>query len=74
VVVISNGFCVYDGLFEMGMSNADENVGEESALDRLGQMIWELFMWRDTAKSSLWFGCGCLCFLSSCFTKGLNIR
>ncbi|KAJ8432830.1 hypothetical protein Cgig2_008544 [Carnegiea gigantea] len=53
---------------------SNENVGEESALDCLGQMIWELVMWRDTAKSSLWFGFGCLCFLSSCFTKGLNIR
>lgn len=51
----------------------NENVGEERALDCLGQMIWELVMWRDTAKSSLWFGFGCLCFLSSCFTKGLNI-
>ncbi|XP_057540327.1 reticulon-like protein B18 isoform X1 [Amaranthus tricolor] len=47
--------------------------GEESALDRLGILIWELIMWRDVAKSSLWFGFGCLCFLSSCFTKGLNI-
>lgn len=51
----------------------NENVGEEGALDCLGQMIRELVMWRDTAKSSLWFGFGCLCFLSSCFTKGLNI-
>lgn len=49
------------------------NDGEEHAFDRLGQLIWELIMWRDAAKSSLWFGFGCLCFLSSCFTKGLTI-
>uniref|UniRef100_A0A803MVX0 Reticulon domain-containing protein n=1 Tax=Chenopodium quinoa TaxID=63459 RepID=A0A803MVX0_CHEQI len=50
------------------------NAGEECALDHLGQIIWELIMWRDVAKSTLWFGFGCLCILSSCFTKGLNIR
>ncbi|XP_021733340.1 reticulon-like protein B17 isoform X2 [Chenopodium quinoa] len=49
------------------------NAGEECALDHLGQIIWELIMWRDVAKSTLWFGFGCLCILSSCFTKGLNI-
>ncbi|KAJ0038024.1 hypothetical protein Pint_22384 [Pistacia integerrima] len=26
----------------------------------------------DVAKSSLWFGLRCLCFLSSCFTKGVS--
>ncbi|XP_021716012.1 reticulon-like protein B17 isoform X2 [Chenopodium quinoa] len=49
------------------------NVGEECALDHLGQIIWELIVWRDVAKSTLWFGFGCLCILSSSFTKGLNI-
>ncbi|XP_074276093.1 reticulon-like protein B18 [Silene latifolia] len=48
------------------------NEEGESALDRLGFMIWDLVMWRDVAKSSLWFGLGCLCSLSSCFTKGLS--
>ena len=60
---------ILDWVFEIEGDN-----GEESALDRLGILIWELIMWRDVAKSSLWFGFGCLCFLSSCFTKGLNIR
>ncbi|XP_010668132.2 reticulon-like protein B17 isoform X1 [Beta vulgaris subsp. vulgaris] len=49
-----------------------DNDGEESTLDRVSQLIWELIMWRDVAKSSLWFGFGCVCFLSSCFTKGVN--
>ncbi|KAL2984798.1 hypothetical protein AAZX31_12G110200 [Glycine max] len=29
-------------------------------------------MWKDVSKSTLWFVFGCLCFLSSCFTKGVN--
>ncbi|GMG98565.1 hypothetical protein Nepgr_000405 [Nepenthes gracilis] len=49
-----------------------ESSGDQGALDGLGQMISDLVMWRDAAKSSLWFGFGCLCFLSSCFTKGLS--
>ncbi|KAK9676840.1 hypothetical protein RND81_11G105100 [Saponaria officinalis] len=50
-----------------------DNDGGESALERIRLMIWDLVMWNDVAKSSLWFGFGCLCFLSSCFTKGLSI-
>ncbi|TYJ43709.1 hypothetical protein E1A91_A03G171400v1 [Gossypium mustelinum] len=45
---------------------------EKCNLDRMGEMISDLVMWRDVAKSSLWFGFGCLCFLSSCFTKGVT--
>ncbi|KAJ7948349.1 Reticulon-like protein [Quillaja saponaria] len=41
-------------------------------LDRIGQLFTDLIMWKDVAKSTLWFGFGSLCFLSSCFTKGLN--
>ncbi|XP_041004911.1 reticulon-like protein B17 [Juglans microcarpa x Juglans regia] len=41
-------------------------------LDRIGQLINDLITWRDIAKSSLWFGVGTLCFLSSCFTSGIN--
>ncbi|KAJ0028797.1 hypothetical protein Pint_35887 [Pistacia integerrima] len=29
-------------------------------------------MWTGVAESSLWFGLGFLCFLSSCFTKGVS--
>ncbi|KAL9244494.1 hypothetical protein vseg_018266 [Gypsophila vaccaria] len=50
-----------------------DNDGGESALERLGSMLWDLVMWDDVAKSSLWFGFGCLCILSSCFTKGLSV-
>ncbi|GAB2285381.1 hypothetical protein Dimus_019836 [Dionaea muscipula] len=51
----------------------NESSGDPiSALDGLGQLIGDLIMWRDVAKTSLWFGFGCLCFLSSCFTKGLR--
>ncbi|XVE66166.1 hypothetical protein DITRI_Ditri08aG0058500 [Diplodiscus trichospermus] len=42
---------------------------EKSNIDRIGEMVNDLVMWRDVAKSSLWFGFGCLCFLSSCFTR-----
>ncbi|XVF02038.1 hypothetical protein REPUB_Repub04eG0141800 [Reevesia pubescens] len=45
---------------------------EKSNLDRMGELISDLVMWRDVAKSSLWFGFGCLGFLSSCFTKGVT--
>ncbi|XP_022762519.1 reticulon-like protein B18 isoform X2 [Durio zibethinus] len=45
---------------------------KKSNIDQMGEMISHLVMWRDVAKSSLWFGFGCLCFLSSCFTKGVT--
>lgn len=41
-------------------------------LDQIRQMISDMVLWNDVAKSSLWFGFGCLSFLSSCFTKGIN--
>ncbi|KAK9152860.1 hypothetical protein Sjap_000340 [Stephania japonica] len=40
---------------------------DKRSLERFGQVISDLIMWRDMAKLSLWFGLGCLCFLSSCF-------
>ncbi|CAN8271012.1 unnamed protein product [Cochlearia groenlandica] len=46
--------------------------GCESDLNRIGEIISDLVMWRDVSKSTLWFGFGCLCFLSSCFSKGLE--
>ncbi|KAL5861025.1 hypothetical protein ACOSQ4_002321 [Xanthoceras sorbifolium] len=49
-----------------------DDDGGSGNLDRFGHMLADLIMWRDVAKSSLWFGLGCLCFLSSCFTKGVN--
>ncbi|XP_027343319.1 reticulon-like protein B17 [Abrus precatorius] len=47
----------------------EENGGD---FDRVGQVVSDLIMWKDVSKSTLWFGFGCLCFLSSCFTQGLN--
>ncbi|KAG2239789.1 hypothetical protein Bca52824_091315 [Brassica carinata] len=41
-------------------------------LERIRENINDLIMWRDVAKSTLWFGFGCLCFLSSCFAKGFS--
>ena len=43
-------------------------------LDRIGKVINDLIMWNDVAKSSLWFGFGSLCFLSSCFARGIHFR
>ncbi|KAF6143759.1 hypothetical protein GIB67_031066 [Kingdonia uniflora] len=44
----------------------------ESAVDRIGELISDLIMWNDVAKSSLWFGFGTLSFLSSCFTRDIR--
>lgn len=49
----------------------EENGGD---LDRVGLLITDLIMWKDVSKSTLWFAFGSLCFLSTCFTKGLNFR
>ncbi|XP_057455631.1 reticulon-like protein B17 [Lotus japonicus] len=49
---------------------SEEETGGD--LDRVGQFITDLIMWRDVSKSAFWFGFGSLCFLSSFFTKGVN--
>ncbi|KAI3457197.1 hypothetical protein Pfo_013860 [Paulownia fortunei] len=41
-------------------------------LDAIGEILNDLVMWKDVSKSSLWFGFGSLCFLSSCFARGVN--
>lgn len=46
----------------------------QSDLNRIGEIISDLVMWRHVAKSTLCFGFGSLCFLSSCFSKGFNFR
>lgn len=50
------------------------NDGDGCNLDRIGQLFTDLVMWNDVAKSSLWFGFGSLCFISSCFTQGIKFR
>ncbi|KAF8043340.1 hypothetical protein BT93_A1625 [Corymbia citriodora subsp. variegata] len=52
--------------------NAETDDGDNGNLDRIGQAITDLIMWRDVAKSTLWFGLGSLCFLSSCFAHGIS--
>ncbi|KAF5744086.1 reticulon-like protein B17 isoform X1 [Tripterygium wilfordii] len=46
--------------------------GDRGNFDRIGMVVADLITWKDVAKSSLWFGFGCLCFLSSCFAQGVN--
>uniref|UniRef100_A0A3Q7I8Y9 Reticulon-like protein n=1 Tax=Solanum lycopersicum TaxID=4081 RepID=A0A3Q7I8Y9_SOLLC len=41
-------------------------------INRIEILVSDLVMWRDVARSSLWFGLGSLCFLSSCFAKGVT--
>ncbi|KAE8646920.1 reticulon-like protein B17 isoform X1 [Cucumis sativus] len=45
---------------------------ENGSLDQIGQLITDLIMWKDVAKSSLWFGLGSLFFFSTCFTRGVS--
>ncbi|KAF8413831.1 hypothetical protein HHK36_001825 [Tetracentron sinense] len=54
------------------ISSPKTNDDDQSSLDHMGQLISDLIMWKDIAKSSLWFGFGSLCFLSSCFARGLS--
>ncbi|EOA15566.1 hypothetical protein CARUB_v10005224mg [Capsella rubella] len=50
--------------------NKDVSQGD---LERIRENISDLIMWSDVAKSTLWFGFGCICFMSSCFAaKGFN--
>ncbi|KAL0354076.1 UNVERIFIED_CONTAM: Reticulon-like protein B18 [Sesamum angustifolium] len=52
--------------------NLGTSDGDGCNLDAIGVMVNDLVMWKDVSKSSLWFGFGSLCFLSSCFTRGIN--
>lgn len=56
------------------ISDVETDDGDSGNLDRIGQAITDLIMWRDVAKSTLWFGLGSLCFLSSCFAQGISFR
>ncbi|RXH90412.1 hypothetical protein DVH24_035176 [Malus domestica] len=55
-------------------SPSSSSIDDEyrGSLDRIGQLMTDLIMWRDVARSSLWFGLVSLFFLSSCFAKGIN--
>ncbi|KAF3794608.1 Reticulon-like protein B18 [Nymphaea thermarum] len=41
-------------------------------INRVGQWLYELIMWKDVARSSLWFGLGSVCFLASAFAQGIS--
>ena len=47
---------------------------ENGSLDRIRQLITDLIMWKDAAKSSFWFGLGSLFFFSSCIARGVSFR
>ncbi|XP_020270651.1 WAT1-related protein At1g09380-like [Asparagus officinalis] len=42
--------------------------------DNAWEKIMELLLWKNVAKSTLWFGSGSIFFLSSCFSKDSNFR
>lgn len=68
-------FCFVLWLYDLISSLVSEaNDDDLSNLYRLGQLLNDLIMWKDTSKSSFWFGFGCVCFLSSCFTRGISFR
>ncbi|KAM1956180.1 hypothetical protein ACFX16_025628 [Malus domestica] len=55
-------------------SPSSSSIDDEyrGSLDRIGQLMSDMVMWRDVARSSLWLGLGSIFFLSSCFAKGIN--
>ncbi|XP_019247922.1 PREDICTED: reticulon-like protein B17 isoform X2 [Nicotiana attenuata] len=56
------------------LSNSTKAKGGEGCdlINRIELLLSDLVMWRDVARSSLWFGLGSLCFLSCCFAKGVT--
>ncbi|KAL3364077.1 hypothetical protein AABB24_013030 [Solanum stoloniferum] len=56
------------------LSNSSKSKEGEGCdlINRIEILLSDLVMWRDVARSSLWFGLGSLCFLSSCFAKGVT--
>ncbi|XP_042429608.1 reticulon-like protein B18 [Zingiber officinale] len=42
------------------------------ALDGIQERIFELVMWKNAAKSTLWFGLGTMFFSSSCFSEDFS--
>ncbi|WOK97256.1 reticulon-like protein B17 isoform X2 [Canna indica] len=48
------------------------NGDRQSNLDGLQEQIVELVMWRNAAKSALWFGLGSMIFLSSTFSRDIS--
>ena len=70
------GFSMFDlnffFLWVILCSESEEENGGD--FDRVGQVVSDLIMWKNSSKSTFWFGFGSLCLVSSCFTQGLNFR
>ncbi|KAI3859302.1 hypothetical protein MKW98_007683 [Papaver atlanticum] len=45
---------------------------DRNRINYTGKIMYDLIMWKDVSKSTLWLGFGVLCFLSSCFSGGLR--
>jgi len=73
---LSNCFCFNESLiiiiFVILCVEFEEENGVD--LDHIGQLVSDLVMWKDVTKSTLWFGLGCICLLSSCFSQGFSFR
>lgn len=59
----------FSGLEDSATCNEGDN-SNVGICDRL----YELIMWKDVAKSTLWFGLGSIFFLSTSFSKDFNFR
>ncbi|KAH0653710.1 hypothetical protein KY289_031388 [Solanum tuberosum] len=69
----NNGKSKKDKLSLVISNSTKSKEGEGCDLiNRIEILLSDLVMWRDVARSSLWFGLGSLCFLSSCFAKGVT--
>lgn len=67
-------FVSFSGTNGIVIGDLGTSDGDGCNMDAIGEMVNDLVMWKDVSKSSLWFGFGSLCFLSSCFTRGINFR
>lgn len=70
----NNGKSKKDKLSLLPLSTSTKSKEGEGCdlINRIEIFLSDLVMWRDVARSSLWFGLGSLCFLSSCFAKGVT--
>ncbi|KAJ6833148.1 reticulon-like protein B17 [Iris pallida] len=51
---------------------AAEDDNSHQCMDSKWELIRELVMWKNVAKSTLWFGLGSMFFLSSCFSGNFS--
>lgn len=59
----------------MSVCNAEViDHDKQIKVEGLWERILELIMWKNVAKSSLWFGFGSMFFFSSSFSKDFSFR